>query len=411
MMHDDDRRLDAAVSLGILSADQAAAIRALTPERSKADGHVPASAAASLGYFLGALTVIIAMGWFLADRWEWLGAWGVLVVVALYATLFLYVARRLRNENQPVAAGVLVLLAVLLTPLVVTAVNEITGWMLPRGTNCYGSEFVLWACRGEELVMELATVAVALFALRRVRFPLLVAPIAGIALRMLFHAADTLVGIGYGGTTAGWIWVAGASLMTSAAYVTEREQPDGEDYAFWLHLTGAICAGIASGILLGATVSFRHLLIPGALVALFFALRMRRVVWQLLGLTWFAGYLAWLASDVFDDTPFFPIVLAALGVGVIIATVWLQRNSARLSARFGALGSDGRPTFPGGVTLMLAPLVAVLIQMPIAVALDRAERADAEANHRAYRAREDRRERDARAAGAERQETTPRRRP
>jgi hypothetical protein len=374
MMHDDDRRLDAAVSLGIISADQAGAIRALTPERANASAQVPPTAAASLGYFLGALTVLIAMGWFLADRWEWLGAWGVLVVVALYGALFLYVARRLRDENQPVAAGVLVLLTVLLTPIAVTALNEITGWMMPRGSNCYGDEFVLWACRGEELVMELATVAAALFAIRKVRFPLLVTPIAAIATRMLFHASDAMYGIGWGPATNGWVWVAGASMLVSAAYLTERQQPEGEDYAFWLHLAAAFSAASASVILLGIFESYRHLLIPGALVALFFALRMRRVVWQLLGLSWFAGYLAWLASDVFNDTPIFPIVLAALGVGVIIATVWLQRNSERLSARFGALGSDGRPTFPGGVILLLAPLVAVAIQLPLAARADRAER-------------------------------------
>jgi len=405
-MHDDDRRLDAAVSLGIISAEQAGAIRALTPARATAP--LPASGAASLGYFLGALTVIVAMGWFLADRWEWLGAWGVLAVVALYAALFLYVSRRLRDENQPIAAGVLVLLAVLLTPIAVTAINEITGWMPMRGTSCYGEDFVLWACRGEEIVMELSTVAVALFALRRVRFPLLVTPIAVVSLRVLFHGADTVIGIGYGATTTGWIWVAGASLLTSAAYLTERGQPETEDYAFWLHLAAAFSAASASVLLLGAIREYRHLLIPGAFVALFFALRMRRVVWQLLGLSWFAGYLAWLASDVFHDTPIFPIVLAALGVGVIIATVWLQRNSAQLTARFGALSEEGRPTFPGGVALLLSPLLAVALQVPSSAGLDRAERANADASHRSFQAREERRQKEEKA---KLEETTPPSRP
>jgi hypothetical protein len=399
MTFDDDRRLDSAVSLGIITAEQAASIRALTPQRPSAPP--PATGAASLGYFLGALTVLVAMGWFLADRWEWLGAWGVLAVVALYAALFLYVARRLRAENQPIAAGVLVLLAVMLTPIAVTAINEITDWMLPRGTLCYGEDFVLWACRGEEILMELSTVAAALFALRRVRFPLLVVPIVAVALRGLFHAADAVIGLGYGALTTGWIWVAGGSLLAAAAYVTERRQPEGEDYAFWLHLAAALSAAVASMLVLGAVREYRHLLIPGALVALFFAVRMRRVVWQLLGLSWFAGYLAWLASDVFSETPVFPIVLAALGVGVIIVTVWLQRNSERLTARFGAPSADGRPAFPGGVALLLSPLLAVALQLPGSAAADRAERADREASHRAYRAMAQRRERDEKASAGE----------
>jgi hypothetical protein len=299
----------------------------------------------------------------------------------------------------------------MLTPIAVTALNQLTGWMPARGTNCYGDDFLLWACRGEELVMELATIGVALIALRRVRFTLLVLPIVAVVLRMLFHAADTLIGIGYGPLTTGWLWVAGTTLLTAVAYGLERQQPDGEDYAFWLHLSAAISAGCASVLLLGALEGYRHVLIPAALVALFFALRMRRVVWQLLGLSWFAGYLAWLASEVFDDSPLFPLVLAALGVGVIVATVWLQRNSQRLTARFGALAPDGRPTFPGGVALLLAPLLAVAVQLPAAAALDRAERAEAQASMRQFRAREDRRSREERADSLRREETSAPRRP
>jgi hypothetical protein len=107
----------------------------------------------------------------------------------------------------------------------------------------------------------------------------------------------------------------------------------------------------------------------------------------------------------------FPLVLAALGVGVIVATVWLQRNSQRLTARFGALASDGRPTFPGGVALLLAPLLAVAVQLPAAAALDRAERAEAQASMRQFRAREDRRSREERADSLRREETSAPRRP
>lgn len=36
------------------------------------------------------------------------------------------------------------------------------------------------------------------------------------------------------------------------------------------------------------------------------------------------------SHDVFKDSPAFPILLAALGIGVIIATVWIQRNAEML---------------------------------------------------------------------------------
>lgn len=382
MEGDDDRRLDAAVSLGIITAEQAQAIRDLVPARAAVAARP--MGAATLGYVLGALTVLIAMGWFLADRWTWLGAGGVLAVATLYAGLFLVVAWRLRGEGFAQASGFSVLLAVGMVPIAVVAINEMSGWFTtpPRGV-CGYPDFMLWSCRGEEIVVELATLAAALFALRKVRFSLLVLPIAAIMLRFLFHAADTMGRAGLGAVSASWVWVIGASLLAAAAYETARRQDGDEDYALWLHLGAALAAAVASTMLLGRFDSFRHLLIPAALVAFAFSLRMGRFVWTLLGMAWFVGYLGWLASEVFRDTPFFPIVLAALGVSVIIATVWVQRNSAALMERFGGLAADGRPSFPGGAGLLLVPAVVALFQFPGAASLDRADRAASEAERRA----------------------------
>lgn len=383
---DDDRRLDAAVTLGIISAEQAAAIRALVPAR-------PASAArpltaATLGYVLGAITVLVAMGWFLADRWEWLGGGGVLAVAALYGALFLVVARRLRAEGYAIAAGVAALLAVLVVPVAGVALNELTGWFArPSVAVCQYPDFVFWACRGEELAVELMTLAAALVALRATRFSLLALPVAGILLRFVFHAASLAFGAGLGAISVGWIWVIAASFVAAAAYVTARRQRGDEDYALWLHLVAAFCAGIASTMLVGAFEAFRHLLVPGAFVAFAFSLRLRRFVWTILGMLWFVAYLGWLAGEVFAETPFFPIVLAALGIGVIIATVWVQRNSEMLVARFGGLSDDARPSFPGGVTLLLLPALVALLQIPDAAVLDRAERRANEATTRMFRAR------------------------
>lgn len=384
---DDDRRLDAAVSLGIITREQAQAIRDLTPERREVPApHAPT--AATLGYVLGAVTVLVAMGWFLADRWEWLGAGGVLAVTALYAALFLVVARRLRGEGYPQAGGFAVLLAVAMVPVAAVAVNELVGWFdHPAPGVCGDQDFVFWACRGEEIAVELVTLAAALFALRAVRFSLLMLPIAALALRFLFHVGAALTGAGLGAASAGWMWMIGASLLTASAYSTERSQRGDEDLALWLHLVAAVSASIAVVMLVGAFESFRHLLVPGAFVAFAFSLRMRRFVWTLVGMVWFVAYLGWLAGEVFKDTPFFPIVLAALGIGVIIATVWVQRNSAALVARFGGITTDSRPSFPGGVALLLLPVVVAAIQLPGAAVLDRAVRRERDAEMAAMRAR------------------------
>jgi len=383
----DDRRLNAAVDLGIISIDQACQIRALAPEGSEA----PASravGAGTLGYVLGAITVLVAMGWFLADRWEWLGAGGVLAVVLLYGAVFLGVAWRLRREGFAQASGFAVLLAVGMVPLAVAAITELAGWFpRPAAAACRYPAFTLWTCRGEEIVVELATIAAALIALRQVRFSLLVLPIVAISLRFVFHIADSIARGGLGIATSGWIWFSAASVLTAIAYETSRRQAGDEDFAAWLHLAAAVAATVASVLVIGLHDPLRHLLVPGALVAFAFSLRMRRSVWTLLGLGWFVAYLGWLASEVFAETPFFPIVLAALGVGVIILTVWIQRNSAQLVERFGGLPVDGRPSFPGGALLLLLPVVVAATHLPRAAALDRAIRIEREAAQRAVRAR------------------------
>jgi hypothetical protein len=421
----DDRRLDAAVSLGIISAEQAQSIRDLTPERRAPLPPQPVGAP-TIGYVLGAITVLVAMGWFLADRWEWLGAGGVLAVVVLYAALFLGVAGRLRREGFVTASGFAVLLAVAMVPVAVVALNELLQWFaVPPAAGCsvytrtIADDYVFWGCRGLEVTIELATVLAALAAVRATRFSLLAAPIAAILLRAVFHVADGITRGEAGAISAAWVWGVGASLLAAVAYVIDREQPAESDYAVWFHLVAAFAAVVATVTLLGNYEQFRHLLVPSAFVAFAFSLRMRRFVWTLVGLIWFVTYLGWLAADVFKDTPFFPIVLAALGLGVIIVTVWVQRNSAMLVARFGGLGGDARPAFPGGVGILLLPVVVALIQLPAAVRADRElrrEMASQMSVNRTLQARHEARTREARERAVQATppgvgETPPQRRP
>lgn len=385
--NEDDRRLDSAVSLGIITAAQAGEIRALTPVRAAthAAGNAATRAprafgAETIGYVLGAITVLVAMGWFLADRWDWLGAAGVLAVSVIYAALFLVVAWRLRGEGSVVAANLAVLLSVATVPVAVVAVNELMGWFVTAtGHVCSSGDWLFWRCRGEEIVVELATVIALLAVLRATRFSLAVLPLAALGIRFVFHVVTFALEAPLGGGMSGWIWLMCTSVVTAAAYETARRQGGDEDFALWLHLVAAFSAVTASVMLINQVEWYRHLLIPAALMAFAFALRMRRFVWTLLGLGWFVSYLGWLASDVFRHTPFFPIILAALGVAVIIATVWIQRNSASLVSRFGGLATDGRPSFPGGTPLLLLPIVAALLQLPSARALDVEERREADA--------------------------------
>lgn len=379
-MQRDDGRLDTAVEQGIITPAQAVAIRALP--------HHGGIAAAHIAYAIGAIIVVVAMGWFLGDRWEWLGSGGVLAVVAVYATLFLFAARVLRREGYPTPAGLAVLLAVLLTPIAVVALNDLLGWFPEMGLRTRACRFpgaLFWDCRGLEVVAELATAAAALIALRRVRFSLLVVPLIVIFLRGLLHLADAMSPVNVNDAIAGWLWVIGASVLATVAYLADRRQVGDADFAFWLHIGAGIAAFIASMLLVEVYDFYRHLLVPGAFVAFAAALTMRRTSWVIVGMAWFTWYLGWLAGEVFRDTPVFPIVLAALGIAVIVATVWVQRNAERLTRRFGVVSDDGRPRFPGGVPLLLAPMLVAALMLPDGVRADRQRQVEMDFRTRVHR--------------------------
>lgn len=411
-----DRRLDAAVSLGIISDEQAARIRALVPERPAPSARAPLGGSV-IAYALGAITVLIAMGWFLADRWDYLGAGGVLAVVLVYAALFSGVARRLHREGFPTATGIAALLAVATVPLAVIALSELFAWFPQApGRSCSGRGYSLvywfdfWTCRGLEVSVELATVAAAAFAWRLTRFSPFALVIGALGMRFVFHAAALLTD-GHSGVMAmAWLWMICTSLAVAVAYELDRREPGDHDVALWLHLLGAIAAAVTSVTLLNQIEALRHLLLPAAFVAFTFSLRMRRGIWTLLGLAWFVAYLGWLANEVFRDTPVFPIVLAALGIAVIVVTVWVQRNRERLAARVGGLESGARPSYPGGLTLLLLPIAVALWHLPSAVALDEAQARENRAGQEARQAIHARERREAQADSVAR-ETAPRRRP
>lgn len=402
-------RLDAAVREGIITAEQAMAIRALAPTVGRPPRELDRPPqptlmqASSIAYTLGAITVIAAMFWFLADRWDHLGPAGALAACAVYATLFLVAARVLAREGEPIASGLTVVLAVIMAGPATVALNELTG-IAPRlrdGELCGFPAFGLWTCRGEELLTEFALLLAAGLALWRTRFPLLVALLTAIGVRMMFHLVDAWYDNAILPDGSGFIWLLAGSLALTVAYVLERRQPRERDYAMYVHFGAVWCALFATIQLVSRDEWMRHLMIPAAVAAFAASLLLRRFTYVPLGMLWVLWYLGWLARDVFRDSPAFPLVLAALGLAVIVATVWIQRNAAQLQARFGGVTTDARPRFPGGVALMLAPALVALLRLPDAAAVDREVRAAQKWQVERFERAEQRRRREAARARAD----------
>ena len=120
-------------------------------------------------------------------------------------------------------------------------------------------------------------------------------------------------------------------LILLLAFLVDLRTRQNKDYAFWLYLFGVMtfwgglsvmgsnngldqfiyfCINLAM-IVVGAVLSRRGFAVFGGLGA--------------------AGYLSYLAYDVFADSMLFPIALTAIGLGLIGLGIAWQRNEVAIS--------------------------------------------------------------------------------
>jgi hypothetical protein len=326
-----------AATRGVLSAEQADRLRALDRELAGSRGEEVEARSGfnwvNVAYLLGALLVLYAFGWFLVRRWAALGAWGVLGVVAVYATMFLATGRWLDRRGFSRAATVAVVLCVGLTPLLAWAILSLSGEWPALSAVELGPAYATYM-GSRWLILSLATILLGLVAIRQRRDPLLTLPIAVATWWSLFSLDQTMEVARESLAYQRWIMIAYSLVVVGIAEVIERwqrresaasGQPLGDFAgAFWLvGLSGFAVAYTALWLRLEG---WRHFLaaVAAGVVVLSIVLK-RRIVFAF-GLLGTVGYLAFLAEDVFKTGVAFPLVLAAIGVATIAVTVWLQKR-------------------------------------------------------------------------------------
>ncbi len=327
-------RLEECVRRGILSPEQLRMILGTVSPPGGAPREAPKGFHwVTVAYYFGALTIISAFAWFLLDQWDSLGHRGVFIVVSLYMVFFWLIGRYLRmRERFPIAGGLLITVAVGMTPLIVYSLEAMTGlWpVVNPGTGFRYHDYYPWI-NGRWIVMELATIAVALFALRSVRFPFLVAPIAFSAWFFSMDIAELILREGMSWEGRAWVSIGVGLAILLAAYLTDRWDPHREDFAFWLYLFGlmAFWGGLTS---LPASTEWRrfiYFLINLGLVVV--SLSLRRQTFLVFGALGCYGYVGHLAYAVFRNSVAFPFVLSGVGLLIILLTVWVQRAYPRLA--------------------------------------------------------------------------------
>jgi hypothetical protein len=284
--------------------------------------------AVTVAYYFGAMLMISACAWFLGDKWEALGSRGVFVTVLLYGLVALRLGLWLRRKGYVVGGGLLVTVAVCLVPLLTYTVEDMLGlWPAARPgeyKEFYPRVHASW------IVMELATMAAALVALRYVKFGFLTAPLAYSFWFFSMDVAEWVFGQSLSRNERCWVSVVVGLLTILVGYGLERTHrrpgvPRTEDFAFWCYLFGllAFWCGLTfmdSDSELGRVL---YALVNVGLVGL--GVKLRRAVFVVFGVLGVHVYLGHLAYEVFKDSILFPFALALLGLSVILVTVLAQK--------------------------------------------------------------------------------------
>jgi len=192
-----------------------------------ADPVRPRWSSASALVYLGGFVVLVATAALLGILGDDHGDWALVGYSALATVLALAFAHWLEQSERAVAAGVLATLAVVFFATFVGSVENLLGIL----------DAELADYQPGALVVELATIAAALVALRRFRAPLLVLPIA-----VTFWFAVIDLGSLSSGDVVGEVLLVlvGIALIAGAGAV---DRAGHEPYGLWLHVVGGLSLG------------------------------------------------------------------------------------------------------------------------------------------------------------------------
>src|SRR3954447_12931400 len=209
----------------------------------------------TVAYYFGAMLMISACAWFLGDKWESLGSGGILATCLIYFALAAGLGWWLSGRGYKIGGGLLITVAVCLTPLIVYCVEDLTGFwpILSESRDPVKYKDFYPYIRSAWILMELATMGVALFALLRVRFGFLTAPFAFSLWFFSMDVAAWFLGEDHlDWNTQAWMAVLVGTVGILFGYAFDRtlNKPDdkSEDFAFWCYLFGlmAFWGGLTS---------------------------------------------------------------------------------------------------------------------------------------------------------------------
>ena len=329
-MRIDKQALDEAAGAGVISTKQA---RALWDFLAARGSDQPGFKAAHILYYLGGFVAIGALSLFITLAWDSWSGLPMLALAVLSAVIGLALAQCFIARGLMIPAGIMVTFAVSTTPLAVYSLQHMLGmWQGDLRVEQF-HEYIDWRW----FYMEIATLATAALALWRYRMPFTVFVLALI----FWYLSMDLVPLLFSREDQSWelrelVSLYMGIMVTLLAFWIDLRTARRPDFGFWLYFAGVgmFWGGLSLQHSDSELNKFLYLLINLGLLAAG-ALLMRRVfaVFAAFGIM---GYLFHL-SRVFEGSLLFPVVLAAMGIGIIFLGIKWQKNEQRIHASLLAL--------------------------------------------------------------------------
>lgn len=319
----------------LLAAAQAADV---APERAEALwGALRASEAQSgssysgvnVAYYFGGFLIIGAMTFFMAEGWLRFGAWFGFVAALAYLIGFALAGARLyASPATRTPGGALVTAAVATVPLTIYCLEVATGRWQSDYPGGYAN-FYAWV-NGSWIWMELGTIVASAIALRWIAFPLITLPAAFGLWFLSMDGTAAIAGKHDDFDLYRHVAVVFGLVMLAASVAIDRRTK--EDFAFWGYLYGAITLFTGLSLLWNGELRWLAFAVI-SLLAIVVSIILGRRVLLIFGVFGLVGYLGYLAFGIFKLSFGFSVALTTIGIAVIAAGVWYQRNEARVQAR------------------------------------------------------------------------------
>lgn len=325
--------LEQAVACGVLSKPQASALWHFLSQKER---DTPSFQPAHILYYLGGMVAIGAMTLFMTLGWERFGGGGLLLISLLYcAAALLLTEFFLTRQHLAIPAGITATFAVVMVPLAVYGAQHFLGFWIdgPRASAYRDYHYYIdWRW----LIMELATLAAAAAALWRYRLAFLVMPVAV----TLWYMSMDLTPFLFGGDAVEFfserrklVSTFFGLAMTLLAFVVDMRSYKSRDFAFWLYLFGVLTfwGGLSS---MSSDSELNKLVYCGInLLMIAIGAALARRVFAVFGGLGVAFYLGHLSHTIFKDSLLFPVALTAIGLAIIGAGIYWQRNEAAIGER------------------------------------------------------------------------------